>query len=115
MASQTMNLHQRFKTIIQISGDSLYIEGFKDPYFEEEKLLLLFKTSLPYFKTMNVQSKNYVAENIYELSKKIKSFSDIMIQNGISENDSFNTPRPMKQSFPRREPLNILLLSPAFF
>jgi D-alanyl-D-alanine carboxypeptidase/D-alanyl-D-alanine-endopeptidase (penicillin-binding protein 4) len=40
-ASETLDLNQRFETKIYISGDRLHIAGSRDPYFEEEKLLLL--------------------------------------------------------------------------
>lgn len=43
LASETMNLNGSFLTKIFIGKDSLHIEGGKDPYFEEDKLLLLFK------------------------------------------------------------------------
>ena len=44
MASETLNLNQTFKTRIYIGKDRLHIEGFLDPYFEEEKFLLLMKS-----------------------------------------------------------------------
>lgn len=44
MASETMNLNGHFFTKFYISGDSLHIEGGEDPYFEEDKLLLLFRS-----------------------------------------------------------------------
>lgn len=43
LASETMDLHQTFTTKIYVGKDSLHIDGGRDPYFEEEKLLLLFK------------------------------------------------------------------------
>jgi D-alanyl-D-alanine carboxypeptidase/D-alanyl-D-alanine-endopeptidase (penicillin-binding protein 4) len=43
LVSETTNLHRTFKTKIYIGKDSLHIEGGRDPYFEEDKLLLLFK------------------------------------------------------------------------
>lgn len=43
MASETMNLNQRFQTKVFITKDRLHIEGGLDPYFEEEKLLLLMR------------------------------------------------------------------------
>lgn len=43
LASETMDLNQRFLTRIYIGKDSLHIEGNRDPYFEEDKLLLLFQ------------------------------------------------------------------------
>lgn len=43
MASETMNLNGVFTTKFHISGDRLHIEGGLDPYFEEEKLFLLFE------------------------------------------------------------------------
>ncbi len=187
LASETMNLNGSFLTKIYIGKDSLHIEGGKDPYFEEDKLLLLFQAlnnlghtsfkrvtfsrdflfydvamgeyqkitpektrsrlafylnpkniaslratwqsirkfaleegielevkspllsaaqvilsdvnpllnenptvynhrSKPFhalLKTMNVQSKNYVAENVYEAGSARKSFSALMTENGI--------------------------------
>ncbi len=44
LVSETMDLHQRFRTKIYIGKDSLHIEGGNDPYFEEEKFLLLMKS-----------------------------------------------------------------------
>jgi len=44
LASETMDLHQRFTTKIYIGKDSLHIEGGRDPYFEEDKLLLLMQS-----------------------------------------------------------------------
>lgn len=188
LASETMDLNRTFLTKIYIGKDSLHIEGGRDPYFEEEKLLLLFKSlnnlgyksfkkitftrnflfhdlamgsyekitpektraRLAYYlnrkniaavrakwqsvrkfgteegvelelispvlsaavvaisdinplinenpirynhhsrpfhallKSMNVQSKNYVAENVYEAASAKKSFSTLMLENGIS-------------------------------
>lgn len=43
LVSETMDLHQRFTTKIYIGKDSLHIEGGRDPYFEEDKLLLLMQ------------------------------------------------------------------------
>lgn len=187
LASETMDLNQTFLTKVFIGKDSLHIEGGRDPYFEEEKLLLLFKAlnnlgyksfkrvtfsrnflfndlamgsyekitpektrarmafylnaknvtsvrakwqvvrkfaleegveleinspvlsakevlisdvnplinenpvrydhrSRPFhalLKSMNVQSKNYVAENVYEAASLIKSFSTLMLEKGI--------------------------------
>lgn len=186
-ASETMDLNQTFLTKIYIGKDSLHIEGGKDPYFEEEKLLMLFQalndlgytrfkrvtlssdflfydlTMIEYkkvtpeqtrsrlafyldfkniaavrakwqsvrqfaydegveleykapilssrevmisdvnpllnenpviyehrskplhslLKTMNVQSKNYIADNVYEAASTIKSFSTLMAENNI--------------------------------
>lgn len=44
LASETMDLHQKFTTKIYIGKDSLHIEGGRDPYFEEDKLLLLMQS-----------------------------------------------------------------------
>lgn len=44
MAAETLNLNQTFKTRIYIGKDRLHIEGSFDPYFEEEKLLVLMKS-----------------------------------------------------------------------
>lgn len=43
-ASELLDLHQRFTTRIHINGTHLHIEGGRDPYFEEEKILLLMKS-----------------------------------------------------------------------
>lgn len=187
LVSETINLHKTFTTKIYIGKDALHIEGGRDPYFEEDKLLLLFKAlndlgytnfkkitfnrdflfydlvldeykkitpeqsrarlltyvkagsksfvrtqwrsvrkfaleegifldeavpsivassvaisdtnplknentlvfkheSVPFhqiLKAMNVQSKNYVAENVYEAGKKIKSLTDVLSAKGI--------------------------------
>lgn len=42
-ASETLDLNKQYETKLYISGDKLHIEGSRDPYFEEEKLLLLMK------------------------------------------------------------------------
>ena len=42
-ASETLDLNKHFETKLYISGDKLHIEGSRDPYFEEEKLLLLMR------------------------------------------------------------------------
>jgi D-alanyl-D-alanine carboxypeptidase len=44
LASETLNLNGHFFTRFYISNNSLHIEGGEDPYFEEEKLLLLFRS-----------------------------------------------------------------------
>ncbi len=44
LASETMDLHQKFTTKIYVGKDSLHIEGGRDPYFEEDKLLLLMQS-----------------------------------------------------------------------
>lgn len=189
LASETMNLNGHFFTKIYIGKDSLHIEGGNDPYFEEDKLLLMFRalnslghrnfkkvtfnkafrfydiamgsfevitpektklrlaaylspaknafvrakwqtvrkfaaeegvdlevtaplvtspvvaiseinplinenpviykhTSKPFhrlLKTMNVQSKNYVAENVYNIASSYKSFGTLMNEAGISD------------------------------
>lgn len=43
LASETLDLHKRYKTKIFISGDKMHIQGSSDPYFEEEKMLLLMQ------------------------------------------------------------------------
>jgi D-alanyl-D-alanine carboxypeptidase/D-alanyl-D-alanine-endopeptidase (penicillin-binding protein 4) len=43
LASENLDLNKSFRTTFYISKDWLHIEGNEDPYFEEEKLLLLFK------------------------------------------------------------------------
>jgi D-alanyl-D-alanine carboxypeptidase/D-alanyl-D-alanine-endopeptidase (penicillin-binding protein 4) len=40
-ASETLDLNKQFETKLYISGDKLHIAGSRDPYFEEEKILLL--------------------------------------------------------------------------
>ncbi len=42
-AAETLDLNKQFETKLFISGDSLHISGSRDPYFEEEKILLLMK------------------------------------------------------------------------
>lgn len=41
LATETLDLSKRFETTLYIAGDRLHIAGSRDPYFEEEKLLLL--------------------------------------------------------------------------
>lgn len=43
LISETEDLHKTFTTRIFAGRDSLHIEGGQDPYFEEDKLLLLFQ------------------------------------------------------------------------
>ena len=43
LASELLDLNQRYETKIFIKGDQLHISGGNDPYFEEEKILLLMK------------------------------------------------------------------------
>lgn len=43
LISETEDLHKTFTTRIYLGKDSLHIEGSEDPYFEEDKLLLLFQ------------------------------------------------------------------------
>lgn len=40
-ASETLDLHKTYSTYFKISADHLHIEGSGDPYFEEEKMILL--------------------------------------------------------------------------
>jgi D-alanyl-D-alanine carboxypeptidase/D-alanyl-D-alanine-endopeptidase (penicillin-binding protein 4) len=42
-ASEVLDLHKTYTTKIYIGQNRLHIEGSKDPYFEEEKLLLLMQ------------------------------------------------------------------------
>jgi serine-type D-Ala-D-Ala carboxypeptidase/endopeptidase (penicillin-binding protein 4) len=42
-AAENLDLNRRFETRLFISGDRLHIEGSRDPYFEEEKLLLMMQ------------------------------------------------------------------------
>lgn len=43
LISETVNLNRTYATKVYLSKDSMHIEGGRDPYFEEEKMLLLFK------------------------------------------------------------------------
>lgn len=43
MVSETMDLTHKFTTKFHLGNDGLHIEGGNDPYFEEEKILLLMK------------------------------------------------------------------------
>lgn len=43
LASENLDLNKKFRTTFYVSKDWLHVEGGEDPYFEEEKLLLLFK------------------------------------------------------------------------
>lgn len=43
LASENLDLNQRFVTRFYIGKDTLHIEGTRDPYFEDDKLLLLFQ------------------------------------------------------------------------
>jgi D-alanyl-D-alanine carboxypeptidase/D-alanyl-D-alanine-endopeptidase (penicillin-binding protein 4) len=42
-ATETLDLHRRYETRIFVTSDELHIAGGSDPYFEEEKLLLLMR------------------------------------------------------------------------
>jgi D-alanyl-D-alanine carboxypeptidase len=42
-AAETLDLHRRYETRFFVAGDELHIAGGRDPYFEEEKLLLLLR------------------------------------------------------------------------
>jgi D-alanyl-D-alanine carboxypeptidase/D-alanyl-D-alanine-endopeptidase (penicillin-binding protein 4) len=42
-ASDTQDLNRTFTTKVYLAGDRLHIEGSRDPYFEEEKMLLLMR------------------------------------------------------------------------
>lgn len=42
-ASELLDLNKRYVTKIHIKGDALHIAGGNDPYFEEEKMLLLMR------------------------------------------------------------------------
>jgi D-alanyl-D-alanine carboxypeptidase/D-alanyl-D-alanine-endopeptidase (penicillin-binding protein 4) len=44
LASEALDLNQIYETKIFIAGDKLHIDGSNDPYFEEEKMLLLLKS-----------------------------------------------------------------------
>jgi len=43
LASENLDLRRQFRTKIYVTKSTLHIVGGEDPYFEEEKLLLLFK------------------------------------------------------------------------
>ncbi len=43
-ASETLDLSKTYKTKIYLTKDSMHIEGGGDPYFDAEKLLLLFES-----------------------------------------------------------------------
>jgi D-alanyl-D-alanine carboxypeptidase len=43
LASDTLDLKKTFRTTLYIAGDRLHIAGGRDPYFEEEKILLLMQ------------------------------------------------------------------------
>lgn len=43
-ASETLDLNKTYKTKIYLTKDSMHIEGGGDPYFDAEKLLLLFES-----------------------------------------------------------------------
>ncbi|MBA2405048.1 MAG: D-alanyl-D-alanine carboxypeptidase [Bdellovibrionales bacterium] len=43
-ASETLDLNKIFETKFYISGDRLHIAGSRDPYFDEDKLMILMKT-----------------------------------------------------------------------
>ena len=66
-ASETLDLNKRFETKLYISGDKLHIEGSRDPYFEEEKMMLLMKAlnDLGYksFKTVTFD-KNFIFSDV---------------------------------------------------
>jgi hypothetical protein len=51
LATETRDLSEVYETELHIAGDHLHIRGGNDPYFEEDKLLLLFKAlnNLGYF------------------------------------------------------------------
>jgi D-alanyl-D-alanine carboxypeptidase/D-alanyl-D-alanine-endopeptidase (penicillin-binding protein 4) len=66
-ASENLDLNKRFETKLYISGDKLHIEGSRDPYFEEEKMMLLMKAlnDLGYksFKTVTFD-KNFLFTDV---------------------------------------------------
>ena len=66
-ASETLDLNKRFETKLYISGEKLHIEGSRDPYFEEEKMMLLMKAlnDLGYksFKTVTFD-KNFIFSDV---------------------------------------------------
>jgi len=43
LASENLDLRRQFRTKFYLTKSTLHIIGGEDPYFEEEKLLLLFK------------------------------------------------------------------------
>lgn len=60
-AAELLDLNKRYETKIHIKGDALHIEGSHDPYFEEEKMLLLMKAlnerGYTRFKTVTFDNK----------------------------------------------------------
>ncbi len=60
-ASELLDLNKRYTTKLHIKGDHLHIAGGFDPYFEEEKMLLLMKAlnerGYSTFKTVTFDSK----------------------------------------------------------
>lgn len=66
-ASETLDLNKRFETKLHISGDKLHIEGSRDPYFEEEKMMLLMKAlnDLGYKKFKSITfDKNFIFTDV---------------------------------------------------
>lgn len=66
-ASETLDLNKRFETKLHIIGDKLHIEGSRDPYFEEEKMMLLMKAlnDLGYKKFKSVTfDKNFLFTDV---------------------------------------------------
>lgn len=60
-ASETLDLKKHYETKIYISGDKIHISGSQDPYFEEEKILLLMQAlnekGFKSFKSLTFDSK----------------------------------------------------------
>lgn len=63
-ASETLDLNKQFETKLYISGDHLHIEGSRDPYFEEEKLLLLME-ALNELKYLKFETVTFNADFIF--------------------------------------------------
>jgi hypothetical protein len=76
---QFIDLKKQYETKIYISGDKIHISGSKDPYFEEEKILLLMQA---------LNEKGFKSFSSLTFDSKFKFF-DIPIQAhqdiGVSE------------------------------
>lgn len=66
LASELLDLNKRYTTVFSIQDNNLHISGGLDPYFEEEKILLLM---------MALNDKGYKSFNKVTFDKKFK-FSD---------------------------------------
>jgi D-alanyl-D-alanine carboxypeptidase/D-alanyl-D-alanine-endopeptidase (penicillin-binding protein 4) len=68
-ASELLDLNKRYTTKIHIKGNALHIEGGNDPYFEEEKMLLLMKA---------LNERGYASFKTVTFDKNFK-FSDVAL------------------------------------